>query len=116
MNIDFKRIRSVSPVIVALLCFMLVASTYSCNSKAADAIDWSPPTLTPAQKISVVWAAANAFTAITVGWIILPAVTIAGKQKTLCDAMHGKYDPKAKDLCEGGDWVRIIPFLSNVKE
>jgi hypothetical protein len=114
--IDFNRIRSATPVIIATVCFLVVGMSYACNAKASDAIDWSPPALTPAQKISVVWAAANALTAITVGWIILPAVTIAGKQKTLCDAMHGKYDPKAKDLCEGGDWVRIIPFLSNVKE
>jgi hypothetical protein len=108
MNINLDRIKSVWPVIVGVLCFIVVGVTYSCNAKAAE--------LTPVQKATVAWVAANAITSFAVGWFVLPAVTIAGKQKELCDAMHGKYDPKAPDLCEGGDWVRIIPYLPLDKE
>jgi hypothetical protein len=105
--INVERIKSVWPVIVAAVCFLAVATTYSCNSKAAE--------LTPVQKASVVWAAANAVTAFAVGWFVLPAVTIAGKQKELCDVMKGTYDPTKPDICEGGDWVRIIPYLPKEK-
>lgn len=42
--------------------------------------------------------------------VFLPATAI-GKQKELCDVMHGTYDPTAKDICAGGDWVRVIPYI-----
>ena len=101
---NFERIRSATPVIIAVVCFLVVGVTYSCTARADD------------PKPVVVWVAANALTAFAVGWFILPAVTIAGKQEALCSAMKGKYDPTAKDLCEGGDWVRIIPYLPIPKE
>jgi hypothetical protein len=107
--IDLNRIKSATPVIVAAVCFLVVGMSYACNARAEDR-------LTPVQKATVAWAAANALTSFAVGWFVLPAVTIAGKQKELCDAMKGKYDPKAPDLCEGGDWVRIIPYLKDIKE
>jgi hypothetical protein len=108
---NFDRIRSATPVIIATVCFLVVGLSYACTAKAQER-----PSLTPQQKATVVWAAANALTSFAVGWFVLPAVTIAGKQEALCSAMHGKYDPKAQDLCEGGDWVRIIPYLRDIKE
>ena len=74
------------------------------------------PSLTPVQKVSVVWAAANALTSFAIGWFVLPAAIITGKQQSLCDTMQGTYDPKATDQCAGGDWVRLIPFLRDIKE
>ena len=109
--IDLNRIKSATPVIIATVCFLVVGLSYACTARAQER-----PSLTPEQKATVVWVAANALTSFAVGWFVLPYATITGKQQELCDAMKGKYDPKARDLCEGGDWVRIIPYLRDIKE
>ena len=70
----------------------------------------------PAPKPVVVWTAANVLTSFAVGWFVLPAAIITGKQQALCDILQGTYDPKAADQCAGGDWVRIIPYLPIPKE
>lgn len=69
------------------------------------------PDLTPEQKLTIGWVLANALTSFIVGAPVFLYATAMGKQKELCDAMKGVYDPSAKDLCTGGDWVRIIPLL-----
>jgi uncharacterized membrane protein len=68
------------------------------------------PQPTPAQEL----AAANAITAILVGWFVLPAAVISGKTKELCDVMGGKYTPTGPDICPGGDWVKVIPLLKDL--
>ena len=62
------------------------------------------PTLTPEQK----WAAANAVTALTVGWLVLPAAIVSGKREALCLAMGGQYDPSGADQCPGGQWANLV--------
>lgn len=69
------------------------------------------PELTPVQKAGFVWSVANAATAIVFGIPVYLGATVAGKQKELCDVMKGRYDPTAPDICAGGDWVRVIPYL-----
>jgi hypothetical protein len=66
--------------------------------------------------LPVKWNIANAVSALLVGWFVLPAAVITGQQKELCDLMHGKYDPAAADKCEGGDWVRVIPWLRDLRD
>lgn len=85
-------------------------------SLAFPATAQTRPELTPEQKLVVGWAFVNALTAFVVGAPVFLYVTATGKQAELCAAMKGTYDPKAKDICEGGDWVRIIPYLRDVKE
>ena len=48
----------------------------------------------------------------------MPVIIIGGLRaglftptEELCDVMHGTYDPTAKDICAGGDWVRVIPYI-----
>jgi hypothetical protein len=74
------------------------------------------PELTPEQKVTVWWSAVNAITAFVVGAPVFLYVTAIGKQAELCVAMKGTYNPKSQDICEGGDWVRIVPYLRDVKE
>ena len=69
------------------------------------------PELTPEQKAITAWAFVNMITAFVVGVPVFIGATVAGKQKELCDVMKGTYDPTAKDICAGGDWVRVIPYL-----
>jgi hypothetical protein len=61
--------------------------------------------------MAVGWAFANALTSFVIGAPVFLYVTVTGKQKELCDVMKGTYDPTAKDICAGGDWVRVIPYL-----
>lgn len=89
---------------------ILVALSISTGAFAQQA---QRPELTPEQKLAVGWAFVNAITAFVVGVPVFIWATAAGKQKELCDAMKGKYDPSAKDICEGGDWVRIVPYLKD---
>lgn len=62
-----------------------------------------------AQPIKV--EAANAATAMLVGWFVLPAALITGKTKQLCDLFGGKYDPQAADICVGGNWVKVWTLI-----
>lgn len=64
---------------------------------------------------AVLLALALAITAFVVGAPVFIAATVAGKQPELCAAMKGTYDPTAKDICAGGDWVRVIPYLKDLK-
>lgn len=68
--------------------------------------------LTPAQKVEVVWTLSNAVTALVVGAPVLLGTIASGKQEALCAALKGTYTPQGPDLCPGGDWVRIIPYLN----
>lgn len=69
------------------------------------------PELTPAQKAEVVWTLSNALTALVVGAPVLLATVASGKQEELCGVLKGTYTPQGPDICPGGDWVRIIPYL-----
>jgi hypothetical protein len=80
-------------------------------SLTANAQEQRRPELTPEQKLAVGWAFANALTSFVIGAPVFLYVTVTGKQKELCDVMKGTYDPTAKDICAGGDWVRVIPYL-----
>jgi hypothetical protein len=68
------------------------------------------PQPTPAQEL----AAANAITAMLVGWFVLPAAVVSGKTRELCEVLGGKYTPAGPDLCPGGDWVKVIPLLKDL--
>ena len=70
----------------------------------------SKPELNPEQKLAV----ANAVTALAVGWFVLPAAILTGKQEALCKALGGTYTPAGPDLCPTGNWVAIIPYLGQV--
>ena len=94
--------------ILTILAFCLPALLFNGFARAEEQ---RQPELTPVQKVGFVWSVANAATAIVVGIPVYLGATVAGKQKELCDVMHGKYDPTAPDICAGGDWVRIIPYL-----
>lgn len=89
----------------------ILASIIFALSLTANAQEQRRPELTPEQKLAVGWAFANMITSFVIGAPVFLYVTVTGKQKELCDVMHGTYDPAAKDICAGGDWVRVIPYL-----
>jgi hypothetical protein len=70
------------------------------------------PELTPEQK----WNAANAVSAVALGWFVLPAAIITGKREGLCKLMGGKYDLSAADQCAGGQWANVALFLKEQKQ
>jgi len=55
--------------------------------------------------------AANAVSALALGWLVLPAATLTGKKEALCKLMGGKYDLSAADQCAGGQWANVALFL-----
>ena len=71
------------------------------------------PELSPEQKLNV----ANGLTAVIVGPIALPAAILSGQKEGLCKVLGGVYTPNSdgKDQCPGGVWLRIIPYLQNIK-
>jgi hypothetical protein len=70
------------------------------------------PELTPEQK----WNAANAVSAVALGWFVLPAAIVTGKREGLCKLMGGKYDLSAADQCAGGQWANVALFLKEQKQ
>lgn len=78
------------------------------------------PELSPKQKL----AAAEAVVALVTGPIALPVATLTGQKAALCELLEGpwvkpsSYDPNSdgRDQCPKGNWLRVIPFLSNLKE
>jgi hypothetical protein len=53
----------------------------------------------------------NAVTALLIGVPVWVGAAALGQEAALCSVLKGKYDAKAKDHCEGGDWARVIPLL-----
>ena len=72
----------------------------------------SIPQPTPEQVV----AAENVVVAMLVGWFVLPIAVLTGKTKELCDVMGGKYTPTGPDICPGGDWVKVVPLLRELKK
>ena len=70
------------------------------------------PELTPEQQ----WNAANAVSAVAIGWFVLPAAIVTGKREGLCKLMGGKYDLSAADQCAGGQWANVALFLKEQKQ
>lgn len=62
------------------------------------------------------WEAVNVATALTVGWLALPAAIITGKRAELCSLMGGKFDLSAQDQCAGGQWGNVALFLKEKKQ
>lgn len=77
----------------------------------ALAQDRDRPTLTPEQKANV----ANGITAVVLGPVILPAAILTGNKEGLCKVLGGTYTPTGADQCPNGVWLRIIPFLKDLK-
>lgn len=94
------------------IAVVLFAALFSLGAVAQE----KRPELTPEQNLKVVWALSNAVTALVTGWFVLPAAMLTGKREGLCEVMKGKYDPAAPDQCAGGDWVRIVPYLKDLKD
>jgi len=75
--------------------------------------------LTLRQKLVV----AEAATALITGPIALPVATLTGQKAALCELLEGpwvkpsSYDPNSdgRDQCPKGNWLRIIPFLGDLK-
>ena len=88
---------------------ILIAAFFATSAFAQD----RRPELTPAQKLNV----ANGVTALVVGPIALPAAILSGQKEGLCNVLGGTYTPNSdgKDQCPGGVWLRIIPFLGDLK-
>lgn len=101
--------RYVRPLSIVLFVLAILATGF--YTGRAYGQEQRRPELTPEQKATVVWAFANALTSFVIGAPVFLYVTVTGKQKELCDVMKGTYDPTAKDICAGGDWVRVIPYL-----
>ena len=79
---------------------------------ALPAMAQQRPELTPEQK----WNAANAVSAVALGWFVLPAAIVTGKREGLCKLMGGKYDLSAADQCAGGQWANVALFLKEQKQ
>jgi hypothetical protein len=79
---------------------------------ALPAMAQQRPELTPEQK----WNAANAVSAVALGWFVLPAAIVTGKREGLCKLMGGKYDLSAADQCAGGQWLNVALFLKEQKQ
>jgi|PlaIllAssembly_1097288.scaffolds.fasta_scaffold3479569_1 hypothetical protein len=79
---------------------------------ALPAMAQQRPELTPEQK----WNAANAVSAVAIGWFVLPAAIVTGKREGLCKLMGGKYDLSAADQCAGGQWANVALFLKEQKQ
>lgn len=88
---------------------ILIAAFFATSAFAQD----RRPELTPAQKLNV----ANGVTALVVGPIALPAAILSGQKEGLCNVLGGTYTPNSdgKDQCPGGVWLRIIPYLGDLK-
>jgi hypothetical protein len=80
-------------------------------SLSAAAVAQDRPTLTPEQKANV----ANGITAVVLGPVILPAAILTGNKEGLCNVLCGTYTPAGADQCPNGVWLRIIPFLKDLK-
>jgi hypothetical protein len=101
--------RYVKGLLAALITVIFLAALLVATNSHAQ--EQRRPELAPEQKLAVGWAFANALTSFVIGAPVFLYVTVTGKQKELCDVMKGTYDPTAKDICAGGDWVRVIPYL-----
>ena len=78
---------------------------------AFPALAQTRPELTPEQKANV----ANGITAVVLGPVILPAAILTGNKEGLCKVLGGTYTPTGADQCPNGVWLRIIPFLKDLK-
>jgi len=93
---------------------LLTLSLFSLSAMALE------PELSPKQKL----AAAEAVVALVTGPIVLPVATLTGQKAALCELLEGpwvkpsSYDPNSdgRDQCPKGNWLRIIPFLADMKE
>lgn len=91
---------------------LIVALALAISLPALAANPPQKPELSPGEK----WNILNGIVAIAVGWFVLPGAILTGKQEELCKVMKGKYDPNAKDICAGGQWVFVLPYLDDNKE
>lgn len=87
-------------ILAIIVAFMLSISAAFAEEKKE---------LTPQQK----WTIASGLTAVIVGPIVLPAAILSGKREGLCKVMGSTYDPKGADQCPNGQWLFVIPFLSD---
>lgn len=92
---------------------ILVAACFAMPAFAQE----KRPELTPEQKLKATLVVANAATALVVGPIALPAALLTGQAAGLCKVLGGTYTPNSdgKDQCPGGIWLRIIPYLGDIK-
>lgn len=65
----------------------------------------------PTPKPETVQLLANAFVAVTTGWIVVPVAVATGNLPSLCKTLEGTYTPGGGDQCPGGNWTNILPFL-----
>ena len=96
---------------------ILVASVMAAFAMPTFAQDTKRPELTPEQKLKGALILANAGTALVVGPLALPAAILTGQREGLCKVLGGTYTPNSdgKDQCPGGVWLRIIPYLGDLK-
>lgn len=88
----------------------------------AFAQDTKRPELTPEQKLKAALVLGEAATALVVGPIFLPAALLTGKGEGLCHLLEGNKKPSSynpnpdgKDQCPNGNWLRVIPYLGDLK-
>lgn len=101
---------------------ILIATVMAAFAMPAFAQDAKRPELTPEQKLKAALVLGEAATALVVGPIFLPAAIITGKTEGLCHLLEGNKKPSSynpnpdgKDQCPNGNWLRVIPYLGDIK-